>query len=210
VRLELQVQRRCCRDYPRVRLRVRGLLYISLPFLASPCAAATVGYTGWAFGGTLQEWDCVAAYWLAWLQGASGSAAAMFHCQSSNSTLLQLVCASPTPATATPRASPSCDVPVPAAGGVVLTLVAMEDFDNGGPAVKAACLVCTGPPGLGSRTAGVEITNILRPIVDDADFAEGGNKSEPRSVLRGGALSISSPHGYPHGRQTIECRPRYP
>jgi hypothetical protein len=55
VRLELQVQRRCCGDYLRVRLRVRGLLYISLPFLASLCAAAaTVGYTGWAFGGALQ------------------------------------------------------------------------------------------------------------------------------------------------------------
>jgi hypothetical protein len=213
VRLELQVQRRCCGDYLRVRLRVRGLLYISfLPFLASPCVAATVGSTGWAFGGTLQEWDCVAAYWLAWLQGASGAAAAMFHCKSSNGTLLQLVCASPTPATATPRASTSCDLPVPPAGGVVLTLVAMEDFDNGGPAVKAACLVCTGPPGLGSRAAavGVEITNVVRPIVGDADFAEGGNKSEPRSVLRGGALSISSPHGNPHGRHTIECRPRYP
>ena len=112
--------------------------------------------------------------------------------------------------TATPRASPSCDLPVPAAGGVGLTLVAMEDFDNGGPAVKAACLVCTGPPGLGSRAAGVEITNVVRPIVGDADLAEGGNKSEPRSVLRGGALSISSPHGYPLGRHTIECRPRYP
>jgi hypothetical protein len=71
--------------------------------------------------------------------------------------------------------------------------VAMEDFDNGGPAVKAACLVCTGPPDLGSRAAAVnvEITNVVRPIVGDADFAEGGNKSEARSVLRGGAPSFS-------------------
>ena len=128
-----------------------------------------------------------------WLQGATGSAAAAVRCESSNGTLLQLVCASPTPTTATRRASPSCDLPVPAAGGVVVTLVAMEDFDNEGPAVKAACLVCTGPPGLGSRAAAVnvEITNVVRPIVGDADFAEGGNKSEARSVLRGGALSIS-------------------
>ena len=88
----------------------------------------------------------------------------------------------------------------------------MEDFENGGPAVKAACLVCTGLPGLGSRAAAVnvEITNVVRPIVGEADFSEGGNKSEPRSVLRGGALSISSPHGYLLGRHTIECRPRYP
>ena len=50
VRLELQVRRRGCGD----RLRVRGLLYISLPFLASPCAAATEGNTGWAFEGALQ------------------------------------------------------------------------------------------------------------------------------------------------------------
>jgi hypothetical protein len=68
----------------------------------------------------------------------------------------------------------------------------MEDFDNGGPAVKAACLVCTGPPDLGSRAAAVnvEITNVVRPIVGDADFAEGGNKSEARSVLRGGELPL--------------------
>ena len=201
VRLELQVRRRGCGD----RLGVRGLRYISLPLLASPCAAATAGSTGWAFEGALREWDCATAYWLAWLQGASGSAAAAVRCESSNGTLLQLVCASPTP-----RASPLCDLPVPAAGGVGLTLVAMEDFENGGPAVKAACLVCTGPPVLGSRAAGVEITNVVRPIVGDAVFAEGGNKSEPRSVLRGGALSISSPHGYLLGRHTIECRPRYP
>ena len=69
----------------------------------------------------------------------------------------------------------------------------MEDFDNGGPAVKAACLVCTGPPGLGSRAVAVnvEITNVVRPIVGEADFAEGGNASEARSVLRGGALAIA-------------------
>jgi len=59
--------------------------------------------------------------------------------------------------------------------------------------VKAACLVCTDLPGVGSRAAAVnvEITSVVRPIVGDADFAEGGNKSEARSVLRGGALSIS-------------------
>ncbi len=69
----------------------------------------------------------------------------------------------------------------------------MEDFDNGGPAFKAACLVCTGPPGLGIRAAAVnvEITNVVRPIVGEADFAEGGNKSEARSVLKGGALSTT-------------------
>ena len=153
-----------------------------------------------------------------WLQGASGSAAATVFCESSNSTLLQLVCASPTPTTATRRASPSCDLRVLAAGGVVVTLVAMEGFDNESPAVKSACLVCTGLPGLGSRAAAVnvEITNVVRPIVGEADFSEGGNKSEARSVLRGGALSISLGTNwfrrYLHARHTLNfvCRPRYP
>ena len=157
-------------------------------------------------------------WWLVWVQGAFGLSAATIRCESSNSTLLQLVCASPTPTVTAPRTSPSCDLPVPSsARGVLVTLVAMEDFDNGGPAVKAACLVCTGPASLGSGAVavGVEITNVVRPIVGDADFAEGGNKSEARSVLRGGALSISwhelvsaVPACTEHF--CIECRPRYP
>ncbi len=155
---------------------------------------------------------------VAWLQGAFGLSAAAVRCESSNGTLLQLVCASPNPATATPRTSPSCDLPVPSAGGVAVTLVAMEDFDNGGrPAVKAPCLVCVGLAGLRSRAAavGVEITNVVRPIVGDADFFEGGNKSEARSLLRGGADSISWRKlgwAIPACQRApcIECRPRYP
>jgi hypothetical protein len=94
----------------------------------------------------------------------------------------------------------------------------MEDFDNGGPAVKAACLVCTGPASLGSGAVavGVEITNVVRPIVGDADFAEGGNKSEARSVLRGGAPCLlarkrSAASACPtHPLHRVECRPRDP
>jgi hypothetical protein len=149
------------------------------------------GWSSWRFAAG----DCSHSGLVAWVQGAFGLSAATIRCESSNSTLLQLVCASPTPTVTAPRTSPSCDLPVPSsARGVLVTLLAMEDFDNGGPAVKAACLVCTGPGSLGSRAAavGVDITNVVRPIVGDADFAEGGNKSEARSVLRGGAPCLSA------------------
>ena len=147
------------------------------------------GWGSWCFAAG----DCSHSGLVAWVQGAFGLSAATIRCESSNSTLLQLVCASPTPTVTAPRTSPSCDLPVPSsARGVFVTLVAMEDFDNGGPAVKAACLVCTGPASLGSGAAavGIDITNVVRPIVGDADFAEGGNKSDARSVLRGGAPCI--------------------
>ena len=159
-------------------------------FSLPPCAPPQPWY-----GMELSEIRCRGLFpqrpwWLVWVQGAFGLSAATIRCESSNSTLLQLVCASPTPSVTAPRTSPSCDLPVPSsARGLFVTLVAMEDFDNGGPAVKAACLVCTGPASLGSGAVavGVDITNVVRPIVGDADFAEGGNKSEARSVLRGGA-----------------------
>jgi hypothetical protein len=170
----------------------------SIPSVYMPCAALAARClpvlrrnrgTGWG-SQRFAAGDCSHSSLVAWVQGAFGLSAATIRCESSNSTLLQLVCASPTPTVTAPRTSPSCDLPVPSsAGGVFVTLVAMEDFDNGGPAVKAACLVCTGPASLGSGAVavGVDITNVVRPIVGDADFAEGGNKSEARSVLRGGA-----------------------
>ena len=82
--------------------------------------------------------------------------------------------------------------------GIALGALAMEDYDNGGPATRALRLSCFAAPGSPSalevRAASVafEVANVVRPIFGDADFAEGANESETRRVLSAGAcLHIS-------------------
>ena len=65
----------------------------------------------------------------------------------------------------------------------------MEDYDNSAPAMRTVPLSCKGTLGLDIRAASVnfEIKNVVRPIPGDIFFADGGNKSEMRRVLSGGA-----------------------
>ena len=111
--------------------------------------------------------------------------------------------------------SVSCDVQLPlslalSVRGIALGAVAMEDYDNGGPATRALRLSCFAAPGspsaLDVRAASValEVTNIVRPIFGHADFAEGANESETRRVLSAGTrlclLVVPSPHDVVHAR----------
>ena len=111
--------------------------------------------------------------------------------------------------------SVSCDVQLPlslalSVRGIALGAVAMEDYDNGGPATRALRLSCFAAPGspsaLDVRAASValEVTNIVRPIFGRADFAEGANESETRRVLSAGTrlclLVVPSPHDVVHAR----------
>jgi hypothetical protein len=132
-------------------------------------------------------------------QGTFGQTAAVVRCESSNSTQLQLVCPSQSATSATTGStSESCDLQLPlvlplATRGIALSAVAMEDYNNGGPAVRSVPLSCVAVPGPASsldiRSASVrfEITNVVRPIFGDADFADGGNQTETRRVLNAGA-----------------------
>ncbi len=117
-------------------------------------------------------------------------------CDSPSATL-QLVCPSQFAAVAAASTgSASCDVQLPllpSVRGIALGALAMEDYDNGGPATRALRLSCVAVPGspsaLDVRPASVdfEVTNVVRPIFGDADFAEGANESETRRVLSAGA-----------------------
>jgi hypothetical protein len=129
------------------------------------------------------------------LQGTFEQPATAIRCESPNATLLQLVCPSQV-AAATGAAS--CDVQLPlslalSVRGIALGALAMEDYDNGGPATRILRLSCFAAPGspsaLDVRAASVafEITNVVRPIFGDADYAEGANESEARRVLSAGA-----------------------
>jgi hypothetical protein len=77
--------------------------------------------------------------------------------------------------------------------GIALVALAVEDYDNGGPAVRLLRLSCTAAPGsptaLEVRAAAVtfEVANVVRPIYGDADFAEGANESQTRRLLSAGA-----------------------
>ncbi len=152
------------------------------------------------------------------LQGTLDQPAAAIRCESPNATL-QLVCPSQSTAVAAvSTGSSSCDVQLPlslalSVRGIALGALAMEDYDNGGPATRALRLSCFAAPGspsaLDVRAASValEVTNVVRPIFGDADFAEGANESETRRVLSAGArlcLSlVPSPHDVVHdGRRT--------
>ena len=90
--------------------------------------------------------------------------------------------------------------------GIALGALAMEDYDNGGPATRALRLSCFAAPGSPSalevRAASVafEVTNVVRPIFGDADFAEGANESETRRVLSAGTCLWLSHVPSPHDR----------
>ena len=146
------------------------------------------------------------------LQGTLEQAAATIRCESPNATLLQLVCPSQVAAiAASATGAASCDVQLPLAlslsmRGIALGALAMEDYDNGGPATRALRLSCFAAPGSPSalevRAASVafEVTNVVRPIFGDADFAEGANESETRRVLSAGTCLWLSHVPSPHDR----------
>ena len=135
------------------------------------------------------------------LQGTLGQSSAVVRCETSNATLLKLTC----PSQSAPDAvtSASCDLLLPlgpsrSTRGIAFEAWAMEDYDNAGPAVVSLRLSCMAAPGSSSalsvRSASVmfEVTNVVRPIFGEAFFADGGNKSDMRRVLSGGALWQSS------------------
>jgi hypothetical protein len=148
------------------------------------------------------------------LQGTLEQPAVAIRCESPNATLLHLVCPSQSAAVAAASTgSVSCDVQLPlslslSVRGIALVALAMEDYDNGGPATRALRLSCFAAPGSPSalevRAASVafEVTNVVRPIFGDADFAEGANESETRRVLSAGTrlclLVVPSPHDVVH------------
>jgi hypothetical protein len=130
------------------------------------------------------------------LQGTLGLSTATIRCETSNATLLRLSC--PSQSATSAASSASCDLQLPlglslSARGIALAVVAMEDYDNGGPAVRSLRLLCMAAPVSSSdlfiRNASVlfEVANVVRPIFGDVFFADGGNKSQTRHVLIGGA-----------------------
>ena len=133
-------------------------------------------------------------------------------CESPNATLL-LVCPSQSAAVAAASTgSASCDVQLPlslalSVRGIALGALAVEDYDNGGPATRALRLSCIAAPGSPSAldvyaaSVAFEVTNVVRPIFGDADFAEGANESETRRVLSAGTCLWLSLVPSPH-----ECR----
>ncbi len=153
------------------------------------------------------------------VQGALRLPSVAIRCQSSNATLLQLVCPS-APAAASATSAP-CDVQMPLAlspsvRGIELAAVAVEDYNNGGPAMRTLSLSCIATPGsvsssaLDVRAASVdfEVTNIVRPIFGDADFAEAANESETRRVLVAGSCrsGTSRVRDAAHARRAASAR----
>jgi hypothetical protein len=96
----------------------------------------------------------------------------------------------------------SCDLQLPlslslSADGIALAAVAVENYDNGGPAKRIARLSCTAAPGLlralevRTATVSVEISNDIRPIFGDADFSDGADRAKTRRVLSAGVVRVT-------------------
>jgi hypothetical protein len=134
---------------------------------------------------------------VALVQGTLGQSSVAIRCETSDASLLKLTC--PSQSASGASTSASCDLQLPiapslSARGIAFAAVAMEDYDNAGPAVRNLRLWCMAARGSSSalfvRSTSVifEVTNVVLPIFSEAFFADGGNKSETRRVLSGGAF----------------------